>query len=251
MQRKLTLFIASLFPLFSGLFVVRSKPAPVDFQEYLTRYIVFFILFFFWSIVRSAAPSLLGSTRSIALILSAFVGSLFLFICFYLLKLHFDKIEYELALTCLGLSALSIKFYWNRQFTTWILLELLYYLGIGFLSFQIVHFSFQFQPLIFALGLSAVTVALEMSALEGAYENVFSRKIFPILIVLTPLTIGGLVINNDLSIFHGFIFLLIPFGSALGLLGNKVDYNERLFTKTSVFWMSFIVILASVAILVP
>lgn len=251
MKRKFIAAFFELVPLFTGLFVVTAKPAPLNLEAYISRYVCFIALFVMWNIFRVVSTELLtskteGSRSRISKFL--FIGSLAaLFIVVILVCNHrFDKLLYESSLALIGMSAFAHRFKQSGRFILFWLLALLYHTGVGFLSFQMVLFSFQWQAVLFSLAIATTPLAIALASLieePTNQENLLLKKLLSLALFLGPVSIALLVFSGHLSNVYLAPMLCLP------ILPRIIEQRDaRLGQWTTLVCLVFVLYLATLGI---
>ncbi len=215
MKRKLIGIVFALLPLFAGLFAVTTKPAPLNLEVYLGRYTAFLLLFGTWGIFRIVAIRLIpskalnkkkqfGGFLAVAFLALLTIAAIFLF------KRRFEKESYEIALLALGFSALWSRYIYLGRFNLASLWGVLADICIGFLSFQIVFFEWQWQPLVFSTSIACASVLVTVAARMDEIPSEKQSKLIRILFILMPVSIGLLVVSGALSKIYLITFFFVP-----------------------------------------
>ena len=246
-----------IVPYFAGLFVIRAKPAPLYLDSYFKRYLLFLIVFLLWSVLRIVLERTFWSARekitrsrsllnfgSSALAAFAFITALTVF------HRNFENQAVTLVVTAILLDGVSFRFQRGDRKAFSIVCSFVRFSIIGFLSFQIVFFKWEWQPILFAAALAAPLAVLEIAFLlrsEGDAEQRTVSKLLPFFTVLGPLLIGSLSFLGALNASYSMVYL--AFLPALPLLMHAKSPPESLPRKAIFFSLFFVVILGALDIL--
>lgn len=243
MKRKFVKAFFETIPLAAGLLVVTAKPAPTHLDDYLARYLCFIALFTVWNIFRLTITNLLSKptlTTKSFWTKGIFIAALaLLFIITILLFNHrFEKIAYEIALAIIGMSAFAHRFKQTGHYLLFWILAGLYHTGVGFLSFQMVVFSIEWQTFVFTFAVAMVPLSIALADLIDRVPEpsaVLLRKLLSMSLVLGPVWISLLVFTGHLNNFYLIPMLGLPFAAKIS---NIKD--EQILYATSVFCLFFV-----------
>ncbi len=114
----------------------------------------------------------------------------------------------------------------------------LYCVLASVLSFAIRENGFEWQAVVFSLGLSFMALSCEWFVLVK--EGKISHRMFPIVLVLGPLVIGTLAILQHLPWTYLSVFLVLPFAATIGEKTKKGKALER--EIFSYFWLITVIL---------
>lgn len=235
--------LAPLFgalPLFAALFAVTTKPAPINLESYLGRYISLILLFAVWGLFRSTALRALSADKTDKkyqivqfILILILIGVVLTVVSIF--HLRFEKHAYDIALLMMAFSALWSRYIFLKRYSLAAFFGLLANIGIGFLSFQVVLFEWEWQPLIFSVPFACASVLINL-ALNTTKET--SKELdatFKTVLFLMPLSIGFLAFMGTVPSVYLGSFLFLPLMSLWSVSPHSEDRLFRIFLTVALF----------------
>jgi hypothetical protein len=187
MNKILNIF-ADCIPLFGGLFVVTSRPAPIDLSQYLALYLIWLLSTLVWSFVCNVISALIPSEtdttyKSALRVLILFCVILFVGVLMVLLHYRANVMVSQTILILLLLLAASYRFQRSQQHNLVLLTIVPYQIIACLLSFQLVITAFDWQSIVYSIGFGLITSSLRLSQTNPKHSQ-------------NSLTIGALVFSS-------------------------------------------------------
>ena len=210
-----------MVPLFAGFLVVTAQIAPINLNNYLTRYILTILSFAIWSFGCNVIPSLLPkitdtSFRAAGRVIVA-LGLIIAFgVSLVILSHHTEDLLFQYELFIFLLLSISYRFYHQKVEAGTIRIQTFYTVGLSLLSFQMSISSFSWQLLIFCLGFSLIFIELRRA--------IFFQKPNSVILTSGICCIWALVFSQDLPSLY-----LIVAGSLLYQGRQKATITPLIF----------------------
>ena len=175
-MNKILNIIADCIPLFGGLFVVTSRPAPLDLNQYLAVYLIWIVSTIVWSIICNLISTLIPSEtdtsyKSAFRVLVLLCLILFVGVLMALLHYRANVMVSQTILILLLLLAASYRFQRNNQNKLMLLSLGSYQVIACLLSFQLVITAFDWQSIIYSIGFGLIISSFRICQTNQKYSE--------------------------------------------------------------------------------